>query len=214
VDRKRLEELVRKSFGFLERDLGFKLGSVDVGQREASAVLLRERVLVRVSFEDGRVTGLGIGQTAAIGETRLVENYGLHTVILSAHPEFDLATLTGAGRSVEQQLERWAQALNQYGAALLRGDFSRRDEFKRHRAKQCRLDNQERWGTATGETPRFEHRPSLPDLFADVTNDGQRWARSYQAVWDYEYSLEAIGAFLGVSVAEVQAMLDEWEGIA
>ena len=51
------------------------------------------------------------------------------------------------------------------------------------------------------------------ELFADVTNEGLKAPRAYQAYWDYDYPLDEIARFLGVGERQVQALLDEWDQI-
>ena len=88
--------------------------------------------------------------------------------------------------------------------------MSRVPRLRRLRAAETRRENKETFGTSTGETPRFTGRPTLEELFGDVTNEGLVTPRIYQAFWDYAYSLAEIGRFLDLVEEEVQAMLDNW----
>ena len=113
--------------------------------------------------------------------------------------------------SLEETLAVHAELLRRHAADLLRGKRTRVPRLRRRRAEEVRRDNKERFGTSTGETPRFSGRPPLEELFADVSNDGMKIPRAYQAYWDYAYSLAEIGRFLDVGEEEVQAMLDDWD---
>ena len=91
------------------------------------------------------------------------------------------------------------------------GDVSSAINLQRLRAKFTREQNQQMFGTSTGETPRFATRPTLTQLFAETTDEDIRCARAYQAVWDYGYSITEVGQFLGRTADEVQELLNRWE---
>lgn len=113
--------------------------------------------------------------------------------------------------SEEAELQALAKLTAEHAKEILSGDFSSFDRLRRARAVRVREDNQARWGTATGETPRFDRRPSLDELFADASNDGIRTARVYQAIWDYEYSRDELAEYLAESSEEIARRLDEWD---
>ena len=88
---------------------------------------------------------------------------------------------------------RLTSELRRHAADLLRGERTRVPRLRRLRAAETRRENKESFGTSTGETPRFSGRPTLEELFADVTNEGLMTPRAYHAVWDYDYPLAKIG---------------------
>ncbi len=213
MNQQQLEEMVRRSFEFLETTAGFKLRATTFDRDEASFLFSHENVFVRLHITGSNVSGVDVGRFESAERAHVVENYGLHDVLLAFEPKFRLEAFIKQGSSLQHQLSAWTTLLSVCRGNLLVGDFSRRREFKRIRARRRRLDNQRRWGTATGETPRFDTRPTLAALFADSSNEGQLSARAYQAYWDYDYPLIEIAEFLDTGVNRVQSLLDAWDGI-
>jgi hypothetical protein len=140
-------------------------------------------------------------------ETR--ELYPLLFLIRDQCPDEE-ARLAGV-TDLDEHLRVCADLLRRSGASVLAGDVSCTPGIRKLRAEHTRESNRARFGTSTGETPRFDSRPTLAALFAGGSNDGARVARAYQAFWDCGYPLEGIGAFLGISARDVQAMLDQWD---
>jgi hypothetical protein len=128
---------------------------------------------------------------------------------------------------VRQVLQLHARVLREYGRDLLEGDFRIFPRLRQRQAVAMREQNRRLFGTSTGETPRFDFRPSLEQLFAsgeerepppvgvEAANSAgipaQTWARIYQAFWDYEYSVAQIAEFLNISREQVQESLNEWD---
>jgi hypothetical protein len=120
------------------------------------------------------------------------------------------------GEPLAGALRRIADLLRRCAGDLLAGDFRLLDELCPLVAADRRADLTRRFGTSTGETPRFDRRPTLAELFSDVTADapGRRTPRCYQAVHDHGYSPAEVAAFLALSEPEVDALLAEWDHLA
>jgi len=95
--------------------------------------------------------------------------------------------------------------------AILRGDVSSFAALLAARPARRRDDNRRRFGTTTGETPRFDHRPSLDELFSDATNDGMVTARVYQGVWDYRYGVVELATHLRETPEKIEQRLATWD---
>ncbi|MEQ8273373.1 MAG: hypothetical protein RMA76_08495 [Deltaproteobacteria bacterium] len=184
-------ERIRSAFDPLADRFGLTHRSQDVGPREVVVRYHNDVVRLRIVAEAGAAPSVMVG-----AKDGLV--FGLGELGAVAEDD-DFVAL--AARTAE------------YADAILAGDFSSFDRLRRERAARVREDNQARWGTATGETPRFDERPTLEALFSDAHNDGLRTARAYQGHWDYAYALEELATFLGESVADVQRRLDDWDRV-
>ena len=138
----------------------------------------------------------------------MVDEHGLVDVVQDRAPE-EAARLLAEVASLEEALAVHAELLRRHAGDLLRGERTRVPRLRRLRAAETRYENKETFGTSTGETPRFAGRPTLDELFADVTNEGLVTPRAYQAYWDYAYSLAEIGRFLDLDEEETLAMLDD-----
>lgn len=212
--------LVRRAFSFLERDYGCVPGEPKVRQRELSLSFASEKVVVTVNHEFFGALDVWLTvRTDDRQSTKVVkkETFGLYLLVRDERPEDVSLLLPERLReedgSLESCLGRHAELLARHGRDLLKGDVSRVPRLKRLRAEETRRRNKEEWGTSTGETPRFKERPSLEELFSDATNEGMKSPRAYQGFWDYDYSLTEIAAFLGIDEPDVQALLDEWDGL-
>ncbi len=112
---------------------------------------------------------------------------------------------------LEAALVEMGALLRQHAADVLRGDFRVFAELRPLLCAERRAENQRRFGTSTGESPRFTGRPTLAELFADLTTPWLRVPRAYQAVWDYGYSRAEIAAHLAISEPAVEELLAEWD---
>ena len=205
--------MIEAAFGFLIEEFGFELTDSHVGRRESSATFCSP--LVRVSVHvDHLPLGIhvGVGLFEKKGQRTMVDEHGLVMLVRDRAPE-EAARLLGEVESLERTLAVHAEFLRRHAADLLRGERTRVPRLRRLRAAETRRENKETFGTSTGETPRFTGRPTLEELFADVTNAGLVTPRVYQAFWDYDYSLAEIGRFLDLDDEDVQAMLDDWDQI-
>ncbi len=183
---------IRAAFDPIADRFGLAFESEDVGPREFTVRYENDVVRLRVVAEAGAAPSVMVGAKGGL-------IFGLSELGEVAPDEGDFAVL--------------ADLTSRHASAILAGDFSAFDRLRRERAVRVREDNQARWGTATGETPRFDARPTLEDLFADATNEGIRTARAYQGHWDYAYTLEELATHLDESVADVQRRLDDWDGV-
>ena len=202
---------MKDAFGFLIEDLGFELVDSHVGQRESSATFCSPLVRVQIHVDHlplGVCVGVGLFEKRA--QRTMVDEHGLLDVVRDQAPK-EAARLVAEVESLEDALAVHAELLHRHAADLLRGERTRVPRLRRLRATETRRENKESFGTSTGETPRFTGRPTLEELFADVTNEGLVTPRAYQAYWDYAYSLAEIGRFLDLGEEEVQAMLDDWD---
>jgi len=201
--------LAEERFRFLCEAYGFAVTRSKDGQRESLVTFESETVRVGILIERPDVVEASVGRLEG---GRLKENYGLFLLARDDSPEAE-ARLRAEPATLAERLETAAELLQVCGSDLLAGDFSRRDRLKRLRAEELRRSRKERFGTSTGETPRFETRPHLDELFSDAKNEGIGDARCVQAFWDYEYTLAEIAEFLEVSEEDVQARLDRWDGV-
>ncbi len=140
-------------------------------------------------------------------------SFGLHELVQLAAPGREDEFTRSEDEEPEVQLARLAKLCSEFAGDLLRGELGSIPALLRQRARTRRERNQRTFGTATGESPRFEGRPALAALFEDAHNELMRDARCTQALWDYSYSLAEIGAFLGESSEAVQARLDHWDSL-
>lgn len=209
---KRPHELAQEAFGFLIEDQGFELKDVLVGQRETAVIYVSPRARVSVLIDH-----LPLGVNVAVGlfedaTRKRVDQHSLYHLVQDRAPD-EASRLRAKVESLEQALALNAAFLRRHAADLLGGERSRLARLRRHRAAETRRRNKEDFGTSTGETPRFTGRPTLEELFADVTNEGLNIPRAYQAHWDYGYPLAEIARFLDRTEEEIQAMLDRWDQI-
>lgn len=204
---------ITRAFAFLTEDLGFELADSHEGQRESHVryVSATTRVTVHADHMPLRAfTAVALFRPGS--QRRLVDEFGLAEVVREQDPE-EADRLVNDVDTFDEALARQAGALQRHAADLLLGERNRLPRLKRAQAARTRRRNKEEWGTSTGESPRFDSRPSLKDLFADANNDGLNTARAYQAFWDYDYPLAEIAAFLDETEAQVQARLDDWDGL-
>jgi len=139
---------------------------------------------------------------------------------LRCHGEASCLTCSGDWvEPVEPELRRFlrrvANLLGDHARDLLSGDFSVCDEIEPILWADRRTERKREFGTSTGESPRFEGRPTLDELYADLGPDS-RWLRvprTYQAFWDYDYSIEEIATYLETTEAVVEALLLEWDRV-
>ncbi len=141
------------------------------------------------------------------------EQFGLKQVVGDRAPQREGELVSHSGEDEDDVLDRLADLTARYAADLLSGDFSSLPRLRHVRARQTREENIRTFGTSTGETPRFDHRPTLDELFADASNDGIVDARVYQGVWDHEYTLADLATFLGEPETAIQVRLDRWDGL-
>ena len=196
---------VARSFAFLE-EAGFtrseKVSWLDIDIRYS-----RQSTEIGVGYEIDSVPWAYF--SVDLGNVR--EPIPLAYLIEDADGSADDLAGISPDQPLEAQVALLAQHTRRYGHALLAGDNSRLAQLRALRVKHRREQNRELYGTATGESPRFDHRPSLREIFADARNrEFEAW-RCYEAVWDHGYSREDIAAFRGTSVEQVQALLAFWE---
>jgi len=207
----RTVKMMKEAFGFLIEELGFELTDSHFGQRESSVTFRSTLVRVQVHVDHLPLgVNVGVGLFEKKGQRTMVDEHGLVDVVRDQAPE-EVVRLLAEVESREDALAVHAELLRRHAADLLRGERTRVPRLRRLRAAETRRENKETFGTSTGETPRFTGRPTLEELFADVTNEGRVIPRAYQAFWDYAYSLAKIGRFLDLGEKAVQAMLDEWD---
>jgi len=202
---------VDEAFGFLTEEHGFERTDGHTGQRESHVRFMSETTRVTVHVDH---LPLSISTAIALFKEgsgrRLVHEFGLELVVRDrASDQAD--GLCGKVESFGEAVTRQAEALRRHAADLLRGERTRLPRLRQVLAAETRRWNKDEFGTSTGETPRFQERPNLEDLFADADNDGLNTARAYQAFWDYDYSLAEIAAFLEETVEQIQARLDDWD---
>jgi hypothetical protein len=209
---------VLRDFGYLISEYGFELMKVHENEREAGATIVSSTSEVFVL--DTHLCAL----TVLVRRLRRPNGsswpHGLLFLVRDSCPEEEAILLAAdALIAAHRPFRDWgyksyevhAKLLRRAGADMLAGDFSRERRLKRLAAEEQRRRNKATFGTSTGETPRFAETPTLEALFADAANDPPSEARVYQAVWDYNYTLPQISAFLGVDEATVQRMLDVWD---
>ena len=202
---------VAEAFRFLTEEYDFERTEVHAGQREGHVrfVSPTTRVTVYLDYMPLQVsTAVALFREGT--RRRLVHEFGLPLVVRDRNPE-DADHLCGAVVLAGKAAAAQADALRRYAADLLRGERQRLPRLRRAQAAEIRRQNKEEFGTSTGETPRFQGRPSLEELFADADSDGLITPRTYQAFWDYDYTLAEIAAFLGETSQGIQARLDDWD---
>lgn len=180
---------VAERFGLVRRPY-------ELHPREVTVAYEHDGVYLAVIASAGAAISVMVGATKGL-------KFGLH----------ELGAALPSERDEEAALAALAKLTAEHAHEILSGDFSSFDPLRRARAVRVREDNQARWGTATGETPRFDRRPSLDELFADASNDGIRTARVYQAVWDYGYARDALAEYLEESSEGVERRLNDWDGL-
>jgi len=194
---------ILEAFGALASEHGLSPEPFAPFEREATFVFAGPGARLEVWVEAGCDSWVAVQATGAA-------RFGLHELIDPARAG-ELARLPDeAGLD---HLRRLAALTGEAADDLLRGDTRRLTELRRARIVRRREESRATFGTATGESRRFEERPSLEDLFADARNDGIVDARCYQAVWDWAFSVDALAAHLGESPDAVRARLDRWESL-
>ena len=200
-----------EAFSFLTKELDFERTEVRSGQREGHVrfVSPTTRVTVHLDYSPLQLsTAVALFKEGT--ERRMVHEFGLELVVRDRNPGA-ADHLCGEVVSVGKAAASQADALRRYAADLLRGDRQRLPRLRRAQATEGRRQDKEEFGTSTGETPRFKSKPSLEELFADADDDELNTARTYQAFWDYGYTLDEIAAFLGETGQGIQARLDDWD---
>ncbi len=186
--------------------------------RENSVSFRNAHVRVDLTVEaGGRSFGVALARyDPASGEPRILGTCPLAYFLRRRRPEAERAldlpgTPTGPGLAAA--LGRIAGLLRDCAGDALAGDFAAFAEVRAIVIADRRADLVRRFGTSTGETPRFDRRPSLFEQLGgpEGGDAGLRAPRAYQAVHDYGYSPAEVAAFFGVSEAEVLALLAEWE---
>ncbi len=195
---------IERHFGRLASDFDLTPQPYQAGRRGGRASFSSDNVQLDVNHEAGATPWVTIGRAGGL-------QFGLHELAAAAGRDGELEE--GSEEPSGEVLARLADLTRELAGALLSGDFSAFPALKRARAARKRESNVQMFGTSTGESPRFEGRPTLDALFSDASNDGIREARTYQAVWDYGYSLGEVAEFEDSTEAEVQRRLDRWDGM-
>ena len=205
------DELAQEVFGFLIKEQGFELHKTYYEERESGVVYTSPRVRISVLIDN---LPLSVGVSVGLYEDRATgsrgDEHALYDLVRDRAPD-EAAPLREKPASLEQSLKLHAALLRRHAADLLAGARDRVPRLRRRRAEAVRRRNKADFGTSTGETPRFDRRPTLEALFADVTDPGLVTPRVYQAHWDYDYALDEIARFLELDPAAIQAMLDAWD---
>jgi len=217
-----LQQICCEEFGFLadifKLDLASDLNSP--GARESSVRLRNEYVVVSLHFEAlPPMMNVAISQLAPGGEGRIYRTCPLAYLLAHRCPE-KRSWLGMAGdvasrgsEDLRAVLRELAQLLSGCAADLLGGTAGIPDEIMAEVAADRRRQLKLCFGTSTGESPRFQSRPSLPDLFSDVTDETLwlRVPRTVQAIYDYGYSVNDVATFLGLSPLVVRAFVAQWD---
>ena len=192
-------------------------------QRENSLLLRNPRVGLDLYFEvfSTRIEGALCLYDPDAPSLRVERVCPLHYLVKLRCPNRSSALICGGAwqepvePELRQVLQRLADLVGEHARDLLGGDFTLCDQIDPILWADRRAERKRSFGTSTGESPRFEGRPTLPELFGDVGPDTLwlRVPRTYQAVWDYGYSHEEIAAYLEITEADVEALLMEWERV-
>ncbi len=202
-----LAAAVAERFGPIASEFGLRALAFSGGQREDHQRYQGDDVQLDVYCEFGSDPFVTVG-------TRTGHRFGLHQLVGRMAPERESELRSDPeGESIAAMLTRLAALTRELAAGLLAGETAEVDELRREQVEQVRRDNQRCWGTATGETPRFDHRPTLEELYSDASNQGLVEARSYQACHDHDYTIAQIAAFLHCGEDDVQRHLDRWDGL-
>lgn len=205
------------AFAFLVEEFGFRGPSVEALLREIHLLWIHEAagVSVAVSWELGGEPTLALWLREPSGRGRC---FGLDVLVADAlggpvaSIQLDRMALPAAG-SPEARMAALAPLFRRHAADLLRGDRGRLPRLRTLLARTVRERNRLRYGTSTGESPRFSHRPTLQELFADARDPGLRPPRATQAIHDYAYRVDELADFLACPVADVETLLAEWEDL-
>jgi hypothetical protein len=196
-------------FSFLVTELGFSAPDTAADGREISFVFKRANVAVVLHYELGGEPSVGVSILPKGDRGR---HFGLPVIVAEHLGIPDPRAVLPRWSSLRPCLAELADLLKTHAIDILAGHQDRLPGLRRLQAQRKRQDNQERHGTATGETPRFSRRPSLPQLFSDTLgNPGLLEPRAYQAVWDYGYSVAELADFLKRSNDDVAGLLSAWE---
>ncbi len=198
-------------FSFLVAELGFAGPDTAAGGREISLLFKRGEVAVVLRYELGGEPSVGVSILPKGDRGR---HFGLPVIVAEHLGISDPHAVLPRWSSLqlEPYLAELAGLLKTHAIDILAGRQDRLPGLRRLQAQRARQHNQQRFGTATGETPRFPSRPSLPELFSDTLgNPGLVEPRAYQAVWDYGYSVAELADFLKRSNDDVTRLLSAWE---
>jgi hypothetical protein len=211
------ESTVLDAFRFLVDDLGFRHVETFDYSRERSVHFRNDTTEISVHDEAGCRPWVVLGR---LDQGRVAESHGLFILLRLRCPEREVeleCKSTFFGPSEYEELSRAirvrAELVQKWALDILNGDFSVFPALRVLGAVHTREENIRDFGTSTGETPRFKHRPTLEELFADAKNDGMVQARAYQAYWDYDYNIITIAGFLGIGEDDVKGMLAAWDGL-
>ncbi len=210
------ESTVLDAFRFLMEDFAFKHSGTKKYQRETNVSFRNQYAEVCVHEEAGCRPWVVLGR---MEDERVIESHGLYSLVRLRCPDKKsyLKSESEYGTPEREELVKIiklkAKLLRENGKDIMTGDFSVFPELKRIEAIRMREDNKKNFGTSTGESSRFDHRPSLKELFRDVKNPGIAEARVYQAYWDYDYDIKTISEFLSEKPSAVKKMLAHWDGL-
>jgi hypothetical protein len=209
------ESTVLDAFGFLVDDLGFRHVETFDFSRERGVNFRNDTTDVSVHDEAGCRPWVVLGR---LDNGLVAESHGLFMLLRLRCPEHEAdleCKSTFFGPSGYEELSRAilvrADLVQKWAADILSGDFSVFPILRVLGAVHTREENIKDFGTSTGETPRFTHRPTFEELFADAKNDGMVQARVYQAYWDYDYNIITIATYLAISEDDVKGMLAGWD---
>lgn len=216
-----LQRFVCEEFAFLAAAFKLELAS-DLSapdSRENSVRLRNEHVVVSLVFESmPPMLNVGVSQLAPGTEGRIVRTCPLVYLLAHRCPE-KRAWLGNAGErasygheELRAVLRELAQLLAGCIGDLLAGKADIPEAIMAEVAADRRRQLKLCFGTSTGESPRFQGRPSLPELFSDVSEETLylRVPRTVQAVYDYSYSVRDVAEFLGLSELVVRAFIAQW----
>jgi len=193
-------------FAHLMAEYGLLPQKIRCWDREAMVPFASDSVLLTVHLEAGCDPYVSLG-------ARDGERFGLNHVVSDRAADREGELVTGPGETEADLIERLAELTRLLATDVLAGDFSSFPRLRRVRARMTREENIREWGTSTGETPRFDRRPTLEELFAGADDDGLIEARVYQGIWDYGYDKGELATYLGSTEQDVQMHLDRWDGL-
>lgn len=207
-------DAVRSSFAFLQSDLGFRLTKDSAWAYEISFRYERESARLDVGYESLSHPWV----TVSLRLDGSWKPFWLSLILEQALGTSAALDAALGAPSLTEKIQRMAALTHTYARPLLAGDATAIAAVRKFRAErlpeQAKEMRERHWKmgfTSAGESPRFQARPTLAQLFAGTPNDDHRMVRIYEAVWDHHYPLDELAAFLGMTKDNVQGELERWD---
>jgi hypothetical protein len=151
------QKMTYQAFQFLVTRYGFRQTETLVHPPECVVKYQNETTGITVSYEWGSEIWVTLSRLVRVGaEAQEAEGYGLDVLIEASCSGgiTPVGPVSGAWKAedIQRILQRYADALQNYGSDVLKGDFGVFTRLKQFSEEKVRQRNMELFGSETGET--------------------------------------------------------------